>query len=100
MRDVDANAGTFFGSDKVFAVTLEPDRAALAHYGVTSAELAASVAREVRGPVGRRLLEIGGDEVPVTIKASGARERTLDELRDAMGSTPHRAFARRSIAPG
>jgi len=88
VRDVDANAGSFFGSDKVFAVTLEPDRAALAHYGVTATELAMAVAREVRGPVGRQLLEIGGDEVPVTVKASGARERTLEELRDAIVPTP------------
>lgn len=88
VRDVDANAGSFFGSDKVFAVTLEPDRAALAHYGVTATELATAVAREVRGPVGRQLLEIGGDEVPVTVKASGARERTLEELRDAIVPAP------------
>jgi multidrug efflux pump subunit AcrB len=29
-------------------------------------------------------LELGGEEVPVTLKAAGARDRTLDELRTAL----------------
>src|SRR6185503_5903846 len=66
------------------AVTLDPDRDALARFGITAAQFTQAVAREVRGPVGRQLIEIGGDEVPVTVKASGARERSLDELREAL----------------
>ena len=33
-----------------------------------AAQLAQAVSREVRGPSGRQLLEIGGDELPVTVK--------------------------------
>lgn len=88
VRDVDINASSFFSAGRAYAVTIEPDRAALERYGVTAAEFSRAVAREVRGPVGRQLLEIGGDEIPVTVKAKGARDRSLDELRDAIVPNP------------
>jgi hydrophobic/amphiphilic exporter-1 (mainly G- bacteria), HAE1 family len=84
VRDVNVNAASFFARERGYAVTLDPDRDALARFGITAAQFTQAVAREVRGPVGRQLIEIGGDEVPVTVKASGARERSLDELRDAL----------------
>jgi hydrophobic/amphiphilic exporter-1 (mainly G- bacteria), HAE1 family len=84
VRDVQISSGAFFGGDRAYVVTLEPDRAALAHFGVTAEDLARSVSREVRGQVGRQLIEIGGEEVPVTLKEIGARDRSLDELRDAL----------------
>ena len=84
VRDVNINAASFFARERGYAVTLDPDRAALARFGITATQFTQAVAREVRGPVGRQLLEIGGDEVPVTIKASGARERSLEELREAL----------------
>ena len=84
VRDVNVNAASFFARERGYAVTLDPDRDALARYGITAAQFTQAVAREVRGPVGRQLIEIGGDEVPVTLKASGARERSLDELREAL----------------
>jgi multidrug efflux pump subunit AcrB len=52
------------------------------------------VSREVRGPVGRQLVEIGGDELPVTVKAAGARERSLDELQNALVPTTNGAPVR------
>jgi len=84
VRDVNVNAASFFARERGYAVTLDPDRDALARYGITAMQFTQAVAREVRGPVGRQLIEIGGDEVPVTVKASGARERSLDELREAL----------------
>jgi multidrug efflux pump subunit AcrB len=94
VREVNINAGSFFGSERAFAVTLEPDRFALARFGLTAQDLAAAVSREVRGPIGRQYLEIGGDEVPVSVKAQGALDRSLDELRQtvipAQGGTPVR----------
>ena len=84
VRDVNVNAASYFARERGYAVTLDPDRDALARFGITAAQFTQAVAREVRGPVGRQLIEIGGDEVPVTVKASGARERSLDELRDAL----------------
>ncbi len=94
VREVNINAGSFFGSERAFAVTLEPDRASLARFGVTSQDLAAAVAREVRGPIGQQFLEIGGDEVPVTVKAKGAFDRSLDELRAAVLPAPGNAPVR------
>jgi multidrug efflux pump subunit AcrB len=84
VRDVNVNAASFFARERGYAVTLDPDRDALARFGITAQQFTQAVAREVRGPVGRQLIEIGGDEIPVTVKASGARERSLDELRDAL----------------
>ncbi len=92
VRNVDVNAQRFWGQEKAFAITLEPDRAALARYGLTARDLAGTVAREVRGPVGSsERLEIDGHELQVTIKAAGARDRSLDELRAAL--VPNRAHA-------
>ncbi len=87
VRDVTITSGRGWGNERGYAVTLEPDREALNRHGVTSQDLAAAVAREVRGPVGRLLLEIDGDELPVTVKSAGARDRTLDELRAAIVPT-------------
>jgi multidrug efflux pump subunit AcrB len=88
VRDVRITAGGFFGGEQSFAATLEPDRNALARYGVTATELSQAVSREVRGPVGRQLLEIGGEEIPVSLKTAGSRERTLDQLRLATIPAP------------
>lgn len=88
VREVTITSGRGWGNERGYAVTLEPNREALHRHGVTSQEFAAAVAREVRGPVGRLLLEVDGDELPVTVKSAGARDRTLDELREAIVPTP------------
>jgi multidrug efflux pump subunit AcrB len=64
-------------------VTLSPDREALSRYGLTARDLAVAVSREVSGPVGATELEIGGEKIQVNVKDAGARERTLDQLRQA-----------------
>ena len=88
VRNATVTSGSFFGGDRAFAVTLDPDRSALARYGVTATQFAAAVQREVRGAVGGQRLEIAGEEIPVSVKAKGARERSLDELREALIATP------------
>ncbi len=84
VRDVNINAGTFFRAERAVSVTLEPDRPALARSGMTATEFRQAVAREVQGASGGDRLELGGDEVTVNVKARGAQERALDELRDAI----------------
>jgi len=88
VRDVDINAGSFWSGEKAYTVTLLPDRAALARHGLTARDLADAVAREVRGPVGAQRIDIGGEEIEVNLKAAGARERTLDQLRAALVPNP------------
>ena len=80
VRDVDINSVVFWGQDKAYAVSIIPNRAALERYGVTAP------IRERRRPrgsrtVGRQRLEVGGEEIQVTVKAEGARERRLEQLR-------------------
>lgn len=87
VRNATVTSGSFFGGDKAYAVTLDPDRDALARYGVTAQAFTGAVFREVRGASGGQRLEIGGEEIPVSVKTLGARERTLDELRDALVPT-------------
>lgn len=94
VRNAQVTSGSFFGGEKAFAVTLDPDRDALARYGVTAQQFTAAVAREVRGPVGGQRLEIAGEEIPVSVKAQGARERSLAELRDALVPTARGTPAR------
>ncbi|HEU4830445.1 MAG TPA: efflux RND transporter permease subunit [Gemmatimonadales bacterium] len=84
VRGVDINAGSFFRRERAITVVLEPDRAALARNGLTAADFANAVAREVRGPVGAQRLDIGGEEIQVTLKSAGTRERQLADLRNAL----------------
>ena len=88
VKSVDINAGSFWGRERSYTVVLDPDRAALARYGLTATDFAQAVAREVQGPVGAQRLEIDGDEIQVTLKSAGARDRTLDELRLALVANP------------
>ncbi len=88
VRNVNINAGSFFGRERVVTVALEPDRDALARYGITAADFAAAVSREVRGPVGAERLEIAGEEVQVTLKTAGTQDRTLENLREALIPNP------------
>ena len=87
VRETRITSGGYFGGERGYQVVLDPDRPALARYGVTATALAQAVSREVRGPVGGQLLAINGDELPVTVKAAGARDRTLDELSSAIVPT-------------
>lgn len=87
VRNVDINAGAYLASDRAIAATLVPDRHALARYQLTAHDLAQAVGREVRGLGGGLPLEIGDEEVPVTVKSTGARERSLDELAAAIVPT-------------
>jgi multidrug efflux pump subunit AcrB len=85
VRDVDPNAGSSWGSrDRAREVVLEPDRQALARAGLSAAEFAEAVGRQVAGAVGVIRLAIGGEELPVVLKAQGAETRSLDELEQAL----------------
>ncbi|HEY0931332.1 MAG TPA: efflux RND transporter permease subunit [Gemmatimonas sp.] len=83
VRDVRITSGGWGRIEQSFQVTLEPDRHALRRYGVSAEAFTNAVAREVRGPVGAQRVVIGGEELPVTLKAAGARDRSLAELQDA-----------------
>jgi multidrug efflux pump subunit AcrB len=96
VRNAIVTSGSWWGGDRAYAVTLDPDRDALARYGVTATEFSNAVRREVRGPAGGTRLEIGGEEIPISVKAKGSRERALDELRDALIPTGNNSTVRLS----
>ena len=83
VRGVDINAGSFYSRERAVSVVLEPDRAALARYGLTAQDFGQAVAREVRGAVGAQRIEVGGRETDVMLKRKGARDRTLAQLEEA-----------------
>lgn len=87
VRNVNINAASYWGTDRAVSVVLTPDRAALARAGVTSRDFASAVAREIRGAVGGQRLEFDGEEIVVSLKATGSRERSLDELKSALVPT-------------
>jgi HAE1 family hydrophobic/amphiphilic exporter-1 len=80
VRDVRMTSGGWFAGARSSLITLEPDRRALAQVGMTTADFANAVAREVRGPVGAQRLELNGEELPLTLKERGAQERDLAAL--------------------
>jgi hydrophobic/amphiphilic exporter-1 (mainly G- bacteria), HAE1 family len=94
VRNVNINAGSFFGSERAVSVILTPDRAALARAGLTARDFAAAINREIRGAAGGTRLEFDGEETEVSLKASGSRERSLDELRTALVSNSIRSPVR------
>lgn len=85
VRTVDINAGGFyFGGERARDITLIPDRDRLAGYGLTSRDFASAVTREVGGAAGRQRVLVGDDELWLSLKATGARDRTLGQLREAL----------------
>lgn len=94
VRNVDINAGRFWGQEKAYTIVLEPDRAALARYELTARDLATAVGQQVSGQVGSSWLEVDGEEVRVSLKAAGARDRSLAELRAAFVPNPRGAPVR------
>jgi multidrug efflux pump subunit AcrB len=85
VRSVDINAGSFWSrGGKAVSVVLTPDRAELGRSGVTAQQFGFAVAREVSGAVGQIDLPLGDQEYQVDLKASGARERSLDDLRNTL----------------
>jgi HAE1 family hydrophobic/amphiphilic exporter-1 len=89
VRDVTINSGSFWWSaEKAYEVVLRPDRAALARSGLTATDLARAVNREAAGAGGSQRLVLGEEEVVVSLKDRGARERTIDQLRSALIPNP------------
>ncbi|MEO7363551.1 MAG: efflux RND transporter permease subunit [Gemmatimonadaceae bacterium] len=84
VKDVKITAGGYWGSERNFIVVLDPDRAALAHSGITATQFTSALAREVRGGGGGFPLTIGGEEVHVNVKAAGVRERTMEQLQNSL----------------
>ncbi len=94
VRNVNINAASYWGAERAVSVVLAPDRPALARAGVTALDFGNAIAREIRGAVGQQRLELDGEETRVSVKAAGARERSLDELRSAQVPTTTRAPVR------
>ena len=85
VRAVDINAaGFWFGGERARDITLAPDRDRLAGFGLTSRDFAGAVGREVSGAVGRQRLLLGDEDLWLSLKTAGSRERSLDQLREAM----------------
>ena len=84
VHDVRITSGSYgWGGERTYMVTLTPDRAALAKYGITAAAFTQAISREINGGTGGGTINIGGEEVQVSLKSEGARDRTMEELREA-----------------
>ncbi len=88
VRDVDINSSSFFSRDKASTVSITPDRDMLSRFGVTAREFGIAAAREMRSQSGAIRLEIGDEEYPVVVQVEGALDRSLEDLRDALVTTP------------
>jgi multidrug efflux pump subunit AcrB len=88
VRNVDINAGSFWRQERTVSVVLDPDRAALARYGVTAGDFASAVARELAGGATAMKLQVGEEELPVSVQRAGAESRSLEDLRQAIVPSP------------
>jgi len=88
VRNVDINAASFYGSDRTVSVVLEPDRSALARYGITAGDFASAVARELQGAPNAMRLQLGDEELPVSVERAGSDSRSLEDLRQAIVPSP------------
>jgi multidrug efflux pump subunit AcrB len=85
---VDINAAGFWlAGERSRDITLHPDRAALASYGLSGREFATTVTREVGGAAGRERLTVGDEELWLSLKSVGAGTRSLEELRGTLVPT-------------
>ncbi len=85
VQKVDINAAGFWsGGERARDITLAPDRDRLAGFGLTSQDFAGAVGREVSGAVGRQRLLLGDEDLWLSLKTAGSRERSLDQLREAL----------------
>jgi multidrug efflux pump subunit AcrB len=94
VRNVDINAASFWRSERTVSVVLDPDRAALARYGVTAGDFASSVARELAGAPNAMRIQLGDEELPVSVERAGADSRSLNDLRQAIVPSPSGAPVR------
>jgi HAE1 family hydrophobic/amphiphilic exporter-1 len=88
VRDVNINAGSYGFRERAVNVALVPDRIALARVGATAANYASSVQQQILGAGTSIQLEIGNDELPIMLRAAGARERDTAQLAEGMVSNP------------
>jgi HAE1 family hydrophobic/amphiphilic exporter-1 len=80
-------ASSFYGGDgKTYMATLEPDRTALAKFGLTTQQFSNAVSREIVGGSvnSSTALTIDGEDMSVSVKSLNVRERTLDQLEQAI----------------
>ncbi len=91
VRDVNINAGSYWGGKPTVSIALRPDREALGEFGATAQDFVGSVAREISGGGGGTRLEFDDEELPVSVRALNVRERQLGQLEEARVSNPARA---------
>ena len=90
VRNVNINAGSFWIGRARGERGAGAGPGALARAGLTATDSPPPSAREIRGPQGGVRLELEGDEILVSLKAKGARERSLHRARGRDRAQPHR----------
>ena len=94
VRDININAGSYYGSDKAVSVSLVPDRVALGRVGATAQDYSSSVSRQMNSPGGGTQLQLGNDLVSVNLRAAGAVQRDMAQLAEGRVSNPFGAPVR------
>ncbi|MDZ4258778.1 MAG: efflux RND transporter permease subunit [Gemmatimonadales bacterium] len=91
VRDVNINAGSYWGRERQVSISLDPDRLALGRVGATTRDFATSLSLAVQGGGGGTMLEMGDEEVEVTLRAEGVRDRQLRDLEGSEVLNPSRS---------
>ena len=91
VRDVNINAGSWYGSGSQVSIAIAPDRQALGQVGTSAQQFVSAVSREVSGADYPMSVEIGDEEMPVAVRALNVRDRQLRQLEEATVSNPGNA---------
>jgi HAE1 family hydrophobic/amphiphilic exporter-1 len=95
VRDVDTNsAGSFFERERAVELVLELDRARLAMHQLSAEDAVRQISAAVRGRGARTQVNVGGEELQLSVKLAGFRyldaQQLLQLVLPAPGGTPVR----------
>ncbi len=83
VRDVNINAGSFWGAQRQVSISVVPDREALARVGTTAQQFVQAVNRATSSAGGGTTIEFDNEELTVSVRGRGANNRQLRQLIEA-----------------
>lgn len=85
VRDVDTNASSFgFVRDRATELVLELDRQRLAMHDLSATDVVQQVAATVRGRASGAVLQVGGEEMQLSVKLAGFRYMDAQQLMETL----------------
>ncbi|NJD09217.1 MAG: efflux RND transporter permease subunit, partial [Gemmatimonadetes bacterium] len=95
IRDVDTNSSGFgFARDRATELVLDLDRARLALHALSAQDVVRQVSAAVQGRASTSLLQVGGEEMQLSVKLAGFRYMDSHQLLETLIPAPGGASVR------